>query len=176
MKNLLRIILIAAVALIAIAAFQYLDVPMKGESAPDFSLRSIGGSTISSTDVVGRPYIIHFWETGCHFCIEEFPALAAFAKEQAAAGLKVIAISEDGVGNEGVVRDFLQRLGIDPSFEVYMDEGGRVADSFENFMMPESILVGRDGRIVDRISGIYEWSSEEAEALAKSLVSSGGGK
>ena len=46
-----------------------------GNLAPDFTLRSTGGTVVSLRSLRGRPVLLNFWSTVCTPCRVEMPAL-----------------------------------------------------------------------------------------------------
>src|SRR5918911_93822 len=66
-----------------------------GERAPDFSLKSLDGTTFKSSSLKGEVVVLNFWATYCEPCRSEIPELNQFA---AASGAKVVGISLDADG------------------------------------------------------------------------------
>jgi peroxiredoxin len=66
-----------------------------GEHAPDFSLRSLGGETVSLAQFRGRVVILDFWASWCAPCRATMPALHALWKDVASRGVVLVGISLD---------------------------------------------------------------------------------
>lgn len=56
---------------------------------PALTLNMADGSTINTQDLLGQPYVLHFWATWCPYCKKLQPALEKIKHK----GLKVIALS-----------------------------------------------------------------------------------
>ena len=46
-----------------------------GERAPDFTLETLDGGTVSLSDFRGKPVVLNFWASWCTPCRQEFPLL-----------------------------------------------------------------------------------------------------
>lgn len=55
-------------------------VLLVGDPAPDFSLPDLDGNVVSLSNYRGRAVLLNFWATWCHYCIEEFPLIQAYAE------------------------------------------------------------------------------------------------
>jgi peroxiredoxin len=128
----------------------------RGTPAPDFALERLAdGATVRLSELRGRVVLVSFWATWCAPCEEEMPALERLYRELRAEGFELLAVSVD-TDREAVV-EFQQRLGI--SFPILLDPEQRVAREWQTFRFPESLLVDRDGRVVERYVGAKEWDA-----------------
>jgi thiol-disulfide isomerase/thioredoxin len=131
-------------------------IPAKrGDRMPSVVLPGLDGERIDiAAEYRGRPLLINVWASWCGPCIEEMPELEAFAKTQAADGVQVIGLALDTP--EGV-RDFLQRVPV--SYPIVLDTPGPADASVwlgnTRGVLPYTVLVGADGRIVKQKIGPF---------------------
>ncbi|WP_368565675.1 TlpA disulfide reductase family protein [Pseudoxanthomonas sp. UTMC 1351] len=131
-------------------------IPAKrGDAMPSVVLPGLDGERIDiSAQYRGRPILINVWASWCGPCVEEMPELEAFAKTQAADGVQVIGLALDTP--EGV-RDFLQRVPV--SYPIVLDTPGPADASVwlgnTRGVLPYTVLVGADGRIVKQKIGPF---------------------
>jgi len=96
------------------------------------------------------------------------PALERLQSERAADGLRVIGVKIDAHG-DGHVRAFAEDFDI--SFTILLDPRATVARTFRTTGVPESILIGRDGRIAKRWIGAFDpFSTPALQAIDAALA------
>ena len=125
-----------------------LDEPMD-RPAPVFTWEGADGTTGRLGEPAG-PVLVHFWATWCAPCVEELPALLAFARGEPR--LRLLAISLDP--HWKAVRDFFPK-GVPPEVvraQVNTDAAYRVSS------LPETFLVDDSGAIRLRMEGERDWT------------------
>ncbi|MBI4237981.1 MAG: TlpA family protein disulfide reductase [Deltaproteobacteria bacterium] len=176
-----RVWLIAVVAA-GIAAFISQRAPTDGLGlgaiAPAFSLPvaadtrvDLPAGTLVSLNLFPKHVrLINFWSTTCGPCLMEIPSLNRLAAHFAGRDFQILAISEDGDQPDpwGTIAQFQQRVPM--QFPILLDSDGRVADLYGTYVIPESFLVDRSGRVVRRITGAIRWDDPEIVAEIERLV------
>src|SRR5216683_2882522 len=67
-------------------------VVQAGDSAPNFSVTTESGRTITKSNFGGKLLVLNFWATWCPPCVEEFPSLNQFQRRFANSGVVVLGI------------------------------------------------------------------------------------
>jgi peroxiredoxin len=127
----------------------------EGHPAPDFRLSALDGPEQSLSSLRGRVVLLNFWATWCKPCEDEMPAMQRLYQQLPREDFELLAVSVDDGPAEVVA--FQQRLGL--SFPILLDSDQRVARSYETFRFPETLLVGRDGVVIERFVGPKEWDA-----------------
>lgn len=155
------------VALVAVFAYTIRDNTVGvGDKAPDFSIRTDSGQTISRSDFGGRLLVLNFWATWCPPCIQEMPLLDQFQKKLKDSGVVVLGVSVDE--DEAAYRRFLDRAGV--SFLTARDPEYLISGKFGTYRYPETYVINRDGKVVQKIVGEAEWTDEQMLSYIKSLL------
>ena len=164
------VIAAAVIAAVGFALWTSSSVPDpvgRGSIAPGFSLPRIPESgELSLAELGGQVVLLNFWATWCEPCEREMPAMQRLHERLAPAGLRLVAVSVDE--SRDVVEQFRQRFGL--SFEILWDPGKRVSDAYQAYKYPETLLIGRDGIVVERYIGPREWDSPLYEARLLQLL------
>lgn len=134
--------------------------------APDFSLRTPEGRTLTLTGFRGRVVFLNFWATWCEPCRLEMPEMERLQREFRNHGLVVLAV--DLQESPKLVAKFMQELRL--SFPALLDSDLRVASQFRVLALPTTILIGRDGRPLGRAIGPREWAGPAGRALIRDLL------
>jgi peroxiredoxin len=139
----------------------------RGSTAPAFALpRLKGGAPISLADLRGRVVLLNFWATWCKPCEEEMPAMQRLHEALAPEGFELVSVSVDEDASE--VARFVERLGL--TFPVLMDSDQKVAHAYQTFRFPETLLIDRDGRVVERYVGPKDWDAAAYIARLRKII------
>jgi cytochrome c biogenesis protein CcmG/thiol:disulfide interchange protein DsbE len=115
-----------------------------GQPAPHTSLPPLDGVSlpgIESRDFAGKVTLVNVWASWCAPCRDEHPLLLALSQDKrfAIAGLNYKDASENA-------RRFLGSLG-NPYSVIGVDAAGRAAIDWGVYGVPETFLVGKNGKI-----------------------------
>lgn len=108
---------------------------------PQLALTDLQGNSVSIDDYRGQVILVNNWATWCPPCKTEMPELQAYYSTHAAQGFAVIAI-ESGEPADQVI-SFVHEYGI--SFPVWLDLQGAALEIFNNWNLPSSYVIDRDG-------------------------------
>lgn len=164
--GILAVLGIGTWALVHFAGQQPIGV---GQSAPNFAAKELStGNTVSFDERYrGQVTLVNIWATWCEPCKEEVPAMDSVYRDLGPKGFKIAAVSIDR-GGEAVVRKFAADYRM--SFDVLHDPSGEIEQIYQTTGVPESFLVGRDGRIVRIMLRGYTWNSAASRRVIEELL------
>jgi thiol-disulfide isomerase/thioredoxin len=143
-----RTIIIAAVLLIFTTAAHSQSSP---QQAPPLRLKSIQGRALSLSSYKGKVVLLNFWATWCPPCRAEMPDLVRIQREYGARGLQVIGVTYPPQ-TLVEVRRFVRQLKVNYPVALGTEETKVLFDKSET--LPVTIVIDREGKIVERIEGI----------------------
>jgi peroxiredoxin len=146
------LILLAALAL---PAYGQALKEWKGGATPALELEDVEGKVHRLADYKGKVVLLNFWATWCAPCEEELPAMQRLHRELSGGAFELVAISVDA--DQAPVLEFRERMGL--GFTLLLDSDQRVARSYQTFRFPETLLIGRDGVILERYVGPKDWDA-----------------
>jgi peroxiredoxin len=133
--------------------------------APDFALESLDGKTMHLSDFRGKAVLLNFWATWCGPCKIEMPWFVDFQKQYGSQGFQIVGVAMDDASKEDIAK-FAKDMGVNYPIligkEAVGDQYGGVP------ALPETFLIGRDGKIVDKIIGL-RGKAEIADSIQQAL-------
>ena len=153
--------LLLAIALNAAAIYD-----THAEDAPDFNLKTPSGERIQLKSLLKEgPVLLDFWAMWCTPCLKAMPKLQALYDAHKENGLTVLAINEDSLRGQAMVRSFLRAQNY--TFPVVLDNSdGGVMWQMKVTALPTTILIDRNGKIVLQLCG---YSAAKAKLLKRAV-------
>jgi thiol-disulfide isomerase/thioredoxin len=117
------------------------------------TLMTVTGEAMETDSLLGRVVLFNAWATWCGPCVLEMPSFQRVVDELGDQGFTVLGFSADEESAE-FVDAFAKRLGVTyPIFLGPQPPLGLLTSRVRG--LPTSILVGRDGRMVRRVEGVF---------------------
>ena len=137
-------------------------------AAPDFVASDVmTGEIRTLSDYSGQVVLLNIWATWCGPCAVEMPSMERLHQQLGPAGLRVVAVSVDETGPEHV-SSWVRAHGL--TFDVLQDRSRRIEWQFQTTGVPETILIDREGNIVDRQIGPTLWDGPTQMARLRKLL------
>lgn len=127
--------------------------------APSFAVTDLQGQKINLDDFRGKVVMLDFWATWCGPCRMEIPGFVQLQQQYGPRGFQIIGISMDD--GPQPVREFYKEFHMNYPVAMGNQKLGELYGGIIG--LPTTFLIGRDGRIYDKIPGAVEKDLIEAE-------------
>ncbi len=143
---------------------------VKGVAAPDFNLLTLDGQKVKLTDYRGKAVLLNFWATWCPPCKVEMPWFVDLQKQYGKDGLVVLGVAMDD-SEPSQIAKFASELGRELPVLLGTD---KVSDDYGDVQyLPTTFFIGRNGAIVDKLTGLLDRKDIE-EDVKKTLATDPG--
>jgi peroxiredoxin len=157
---------VIAFTLLALIGCSTAKVPEVGDKAPDFTLESIDGKSVSLSDFRGKTVLIVFTSVNCKECEKQMPYLIG-AYQQANGELIVLEIYHM-IYDARIIQDYVTKKQF-TAFPVLPDPNNKIANSYgATRFPPTNFIVDAAGIIKYKKVGAFQ-GQEEIEDILKSL-------
>ena len=133
-----------------------------GDTAPRVERPDLDGKPRALDEWRGKLVLVNFWASWCGPCREEMPLLEKTQQRFAAKGLQIVGIASDSAE---ATRAFLAAVPV--HYPILIDDPAKGEDLSETFgndrdVLPYSVLIGSDGRVLARRAGNFSEAKLEA--------------
>ena len=149
-------LLVIVVGIVLLSACAHAYAVEVGQSAPDFSLSSMGGQKTSMSDFKGKAIILNFFATWCPPCKGEIPDFVELQKTYGDKGFTFIGVS---LCNAQDTKTLADKLGI--NYPVLIDDG-KVSVAYGPVRsIPTTFVINKDGKVVNMYIGARDRATFE---------------
>ena len=150
-------------------ARKMIDNPRRAREpfAPDFSITTDEGKTISLADLHGKVVLLDFWGTWCKPCVASVPGLRRLSEKYAKdPSFVMIGISSDGDAEKWRAFTVKEKM----AWHQYLDSDRTVQRAFAVRAFPTYVVLDGDGVIRYRNQGMgFEKENALADAISKQV-------
>lgn len=144
-----------------------LEVEPEHFPAPAFALADEHGRTRTLADYRGKVVLLNFWASWCPPCRQEIPSMTQLAEElrgEPNFALVALSVDDDWAPVKGFFHDQA------PAFQVLLDKGAKVSQSYGTSKYPESYVIDPSGKVIAKFTGPRDWTDPAAERYFRRLV------
>ena len=141
--------------------------PLLGEAAPAFKTVGLDDKPIDLAAHVGKDVILlDFWATWCGPCVQAMPEVDGVAEKFADRGLVFYAVNvaEDAE----TIKEFLKTSELE--VPVAMDAEGKITESYGVEGIPQTVLIGKDGKVQVVHVGFSDSLADELSQQVEDLL------
>lgn len=140
--------------------------PEVGARAPEFSMQTVDGQSLTMAGLIGKPVVISYWATWCKPCQQELPILQNLYQEYANQGLVVLTVNAIEQDSLESVQAMLAEKGM--TLPVLLDEGSGFADTYKASFFPTTFYIDAAGVI--KFIKLGDSSAEDLRSHVEGLL------
>ena len=140
-----------------------IPAPQAGFLAPDFTLETLDGESVTLSDLRGQAVLVNFWATWCPPCKAEMPAFQQAHLDYAEEGFVILAVNATQQDSLPAIETFRAENSL--TFPIVLDNTGDVSDTYQVRSLPTSFFVDKEGVISEVVIG-----GPIAEALIRARI------
>ncbi len=145
------------------------QVARKGSKMPDFTAKTIDGTSFKISDYRGKVLIVDIWATWCPPCKKEIPGFINIVKKYPKSDIFIVGISMDNRISKSQLQGFVEKSGMNYPV-VLITENRLLMSVFADVRnIPTTYIIDADGIVRDRVVGMAPQSyfENQIQALLK---------
>lgn len=141
--------------------------PLVGKDPPPFTLLRPDGKRVGLSDFSGQVVLLYFWSTTASYASDELAStIDKLQRELLPRRFTVLAVTMKETKEE--VAPWLKSRGLSPVF--LLDTDGGVTEMYKVKVAPTIYLIGRDHKLVGRVTGTRSWAEGPTRELLDYLL------
>lgn len=145
--------------------------PEVGKRAPDFTLPTIDGKSLTLSSFRGKIIMVNFWLRSCPACVREMPLMQSFFEKSA--GDRVVILAVNVAESAADIQSFAQRWRL--TFPILLDSQRKISDDYKISPIPATFFIDSQG-IIKGIKSEPFSDLDDIENSINSALKTGGGK
>jgi thiol-disulfide isomerase/thioredoxin len=163
MKRMVAVLLLCALGVTPGARASAPGEVEVGAALRDATMQGLNGPPRKLSEFRGKPLIINVWASWCGPCRAEMASLDRLAWLELAREFNIIGISTDDYPERA--KAWLKDS--NATISQFIDSRLQMEHMLGASRLPLTVLVGADGRVLDKIYGAREWDSPDALKLIR---------
>jgi len=138
-----------------------------GKIMPEYAAVNLDGSKFELAARRKNVVLLNLWATWCGPCRYEIPELQRIHDTYAKQGFEVVGVSLDEGAVESV-REFVAENRM--TYPIVLDPAGEIANILQASVLPTTVLIDRDGRILWKDIGQISANDQELKAAIEKAL------
>ena len=120
--------------------------------APDFTVVDADGKEVRLSDFFGKPIVLNFWASWCHYCKEEMPDFNEAYKNRPEVTFLMVNVTDGRSETLESAKKYVTDGGYE--FPVYYDTALNAASAYGASGLPMTFFIDADGNLVTYAAGM----------------------
>lgn len=121
-------------------------------TAPDFTVFDENNNEVKLSDYFGKPIVLNFWATWCHYCKVEMPDFNNAYHDNPDVQFVMVNVTDGDRETVDIARAYIKDSGYD--FPVLFDTQLNAANNYGASGLPMSVFIDKDGNLVTYAKGM----------------------
>jgi thiol-disulfide isomerase/thioredoxin len=139
-----------------------------GATMPEYTAMGLDGSKFDLAARRDKVVLLNVWATWCGPCRFEIPELQNLHEQYGPRGFEVIGVSVDESGVDSVKQFIAEQKKM--TYPIVVDAEGKIANILQTSVLPTSIVVDRNGKIVWKQVGAIEAKDEKLKKALEAAL------
>lgn len=139
-----------------------------GSQMPPYTAVLVGGERFDVAQLRGEVVLLNVWATWCGPCRYEIPTLKALHDKYRAQKFQVVGVSVDEKDFQEDVKKYVQ--GEKVQYPIVLDPEGKIGSLFHISVLPTSMLLDREGKIVWIQTGMIVEGDQSLESAIQKVL------
>lgn len=139
---------------------------MVGKPAVDFTAPGMDDKPVKLSDFKGKVVVVDFWATWCPPCVAGLPHLDALQAKHKEGDFVVLAVNQQE--DKPTVRKFMEAKKL--TLQVLFDAQGDIAKKYGVTGIPQTVVIGKDGKVIKVTVGFSEELGQATEAAVEKAL------
>lgn len=127
--------------------------------APDFTVLDGSGNPVRLSDYRGKPVVLNFWATWCHYCKVEMPDFDTACQKYPEVQFLMINATDGMRETVEGAKAYVDEEGY--TFEVFFDTGSEAVNAYGISAFPTTFFIDENGNLVAHGSGMLDLETLE---------------
>lgn len=148
-----------------------LTINAQNAKIANVNVKDINEKVVNTTSFSndGKPFVVCFWATWCHPCLEELNTMSeSYADWQKETGIKIYAVSIDDTRTKSKVKPLVKSS--EWGYEVILDENSAFKRAMGVNNPPHTFIIDTDGTILWQHAGYSQGDEETMIAKYKEII------
>jgi peroxiredoxin len=144
-----------------------LVVSLNAAAAPQFTLMSSKGDSVTLASFKGKVVVLDFWATWCSTCRESIPHLNGLYTKFKSQGVEVLGINVEKVNRSKIDR-FIKKASL--RYPVLLDPSMKTASMYDVKGLPSVVIIDRNQQQVRFFRGMDKKILTEIDSIIGEMV------
>lgn len=141
--------------------------PQVGAQAPDFTLTTLDGKTLSLSQFRGKVVMLNFWASWCPPCRAEMPSVEKlYLRMKKTGDFVLLAVNVESNARQAI-KDFAGKNSL--NFPILLDQEQGAAKLYQVSGIPQTYIIDPRGVIVRKVEGGRDWNTPQIATYLTSL-------